>query len=114
MEKQSELIRLQELLALEKQADLDFFKTVIQNKPLNVRRADGFTWYPLSMKASGFTFGDRAYVIVERGGDPDAPHQFRSGNVVNLFTLQKDVYKPEISGTIQFIKNNQMRITLNK
>jgi ATP-dependent RNA/DNA helicase IGHMBP2 len=113
MEKQSELIRLQELLALEKQADLDFFKTVIQNKPLNVRRADGFTWYPLSMKASGFTFGDRAFVIVERGGDPDAPHQFRSGNVVNLFTLQKDVYKPEISGTIQFIKQNQMRITLN-
>ena len=113
MDKLNELKRLQELLALEKQADLDFFKTVIQNKPLDVRRADGFTWYPLSIKATGFTYGDRAFVTVERGGNPDQPHQFRSGNVVNLFTLQKDVYKSEVSGTIHFIKQNQMRITLN-
>ena len=42
-EKLKELERLRELLALEKKADLEFFKTVIQNKPLEQRRADGFT-----------------------------------------------------------------------
>jgi ATP-dependent RNA/DNA helicase IGHMBP2 len=113
MEKITELMQVKALLALEKQADLEFFKTVIQNKTLDIRRAEGFTWYPLSIKATGYTFGDRAYVTVERGGNPDAPHQFKSGNIVNLFTLQKDAYKPEKSGTIHFIKKNQMRIILN-
>jgi ATP-dependent RNA/DNA helicase IGHMBP2 len=113
MDKLAELKRLQELLAIEKQADLDFFKTVIQNKPLDQRRAEGFTWYPLSIKSSGYTYGERAFVVVERSGNPDAPHQFRSGNVVNLFTQQTDVYRAEYSGTIQYISKNTMRIVLN-
>ena len=108
-----ELLHLKQLLAIEKQADLDFFKTVIQNKPLEQRRSEGFTWYPLSIKASGYTYGERAFVTVEHGGNPDDPHQFRSGNVVNLFTKQSDVYKPELSGTIHFISKNSMRIILN-
>lgn len=108
-----ELLQLKQLLAIEKQADLDFFKTVIQNKPLEQRRAEGFTWYPLSIKASGYTYGERAFVTVEHSGNPDDPHQFRSGNVVNLFTKQTDVYKPELSGTIHFISKNAMRIILN-
>jgi ATP-dependent RNA/DNA helicase IGHMBP2 len=113
MDKLAELKRLQELLAIEKQADLDFFKTVIQNKPLDQRRSEGFTWYPLSIKSSGYTYGERAFVVVERNGDPDAPHQFRSGNVVNLFTQQADAYRAEYSGTIQYISKNIMRIVLN-
>ena len=108
-----ELLQLKQLLAIEKQADLDFFKTVIQNKPLEQRRKEGFTWYPLSIKASGYTYGERAFVTVEHSGNPDDPHQFRSGNVVNLFTKQTDVYKPELSGTIHFISKNTMRIILN-
>ena len=113
MDKLAELKRLKELLQIEKDADLEYFKTVIQNKPLEQRRAEGFTWYPLSIKGSGYTYGDRAFVTVERGGSADAPHQFRSGNVVNFFTQQKDVYRAEFSGTIQFISKNEMRIILN-
>ncbi len=108
-----ELKNLQELLKKEKQADLDYFKTVIQNKPLAQRCAEGFSWYPLSIKASGFMYGERAFVTVEHGGNADDPHQFRSGNIVNLFTKQTDVYKPELSGTIHFIAKNTMRIILN-
>jgi ATP-dependent RNA/DNA helicase IGHMBP2 len=113
MDKLVELKNLQELLKKEKQADLDYFKTVIQNKPLAQRCAEGFSWYPLSIKASGFMYGERAFVTVEHGGKVDDPHQFRSGNIVNLFTKQTDVYKPEMSGTIHFISKNSMRIILN-
>ena len=84
MEKLAELADLKELLALEKRADLEFFKSIIQNKPLDVRRAEGFTWFPLAVVRTGYTFGDRAFVVVERGGEPDAPHQFRAGNVVQI------------------------------
>jgi ATP-dependent RNA/DNA helicase IGHMBP2 len=113
MDKLIELKNLQELLKKEKQADLDYFKTVIQNKPLAQRCAEGFSWYPLSIKASGFMYGERAFVTVEHSGNPDDPHQFRSGNIVNLFTKQTEVYKPEMSGTIHFISKNTMRIILN-
>ena len=99
-EKLKELERLRELLALEKKADLEFFKTVIQNKPLEQRRADGFTWFPLQIVRTGYTFGDRAFVVVERSGSPDAPHQFRSGNVVQIFINDKGNPHAEKSGQI--------------
>lgn len=112
-EKLKELERLRELLALEKKADLEFFKTVIQNKPLEQRRADGFTWYPLQIVRSGYTFGDRAFVVVERSGSPDAPHQFRSGNVVQIFTNDKSHAHGEKSGVINYVHKNQMYVILN-
>jgi ATP-dependent RNA/DNA helicase IGHMBP2 len=113
MEQLKELERLRELLALEKKADLEFFKTVIQNKPLEQRRADGFTWYPLQIVRTGYTFGDRAFVVVERSGSPDAPHQFRSGNVVQIFTNDKSNTYSEKSGVINYVNKNQMYVILN-
>jgi hypothetical protein len=112
MEKLVELEKLRTLLALEKKADLEFFKTVIQNKSLEQRRADGFTWYPLSIVRSGYTFGDRAFVVVERSGNPDEPHQFRAGNVVELFTKSSH-NAPEKVGVINYVNRNQMYIILN-
>ncbi|MBL7817491.1 MAG: AAA family ATPase, partial [Saprospiraceae bacterium] len=113
MEKLSELERLRELLALEKKADLEFFKTVIQNKPLEQRRADGFTWFPLRIVRTGYTFGDRAFVVVERNGNPDDPHQFRAGNVVQIFTNDKTNTHAEKSGVINYVHKNQMYVILN-
>jgi superfamily I DNA and/or RNA helicase/ribosomal protein L21E len=113
MDKINELTRLKELLLLEKQADLEFFKTVIQNKPLEKRREEGFTWYPLSILRSGYTFGDRAFVVVEKTVQSDMPHQFRAGNVVQIFTQNKDAYKPEKAGVINYVHKNQMYIILN-
>ena len=112
-EKLKELERLRELLALEKKADLEFFKTVIQNKPLEQRRADGFTWFPLQIVRTGYTFGDRAFVVVERAGSPDAPHQFRSGNVVQIFINDKGNPHAEKSGVINYVNKNQMYVILN-
>lgn len=109
-----ELQSLKDLLEIEKQADLDFFKSIVMNKPLDVRKADGFTWHPLSIVGSGYTFGDRAYVVVERNGNPDAPHQFRSGNVVQLFTLNKNTDdRPEKTGVVNYVYKNKMHIILN-
>jgi ATP-dependent RNA/DNA helicase IGHMBP2 len=109
----NELYQLKGLLKIEKQADYEYFKTLILNKPLEIRRAEGFTWYPVVVTQSGYTYGDRAYVVVERGGDVGVPHQFRSGNVVNLFTQQSDVYQAAYSGTVHYINKNTMRIVLN-
>jgi ATP-dependent RNA/DNA helicase IGHMBP2 len=114
MEKIEEIQQLRALLALEKKADLEFFKTVIQNKPLEQRRAEGFTWFPLSVVRTGYTYGDRAFVIVERSGAPDVPHQFRSGNVVQLFSRNVGKNeKAEKAGVLNYVNKNQMYVILN-
>jgi ATP-dependent RNA/DNA helicase IGHMBP2 len=114
MEKIEEIQQLRALLALEKKADLEFFKTVIQNKPLEQRRAEGFTWFPLSVVRTGYTYGDRAFVIVERSGAPDVPHQFRSGNVVQLFSRNGGKNeKAEKAGVLNYVNKNQMYVILN-
>ena len=114
MEKIEDIQNLRALLALEKKADLEFFKTVIQNKPLEQRRAEGFTWFPLSVVRTGYTYGDRAFVVVERSGDPEVPHQFRSGNVVQLFSRNVGKNeKAEKSGVLNYVNKNQMYVILN-
>ncbi len=114
MEKIEDIQNLRALLALEKKADLEFFKTVIQNKPLEQRRAEGFTWFPLSVVRTGYTYGDRAFVVVERSGDPEVPHQFRSGNVVQLFSKNAGKNeKAEKAGVLNYVNKNQMYVILN-
>jgi ATP-dependent RNA/DNA helicase IGHMBP2 len=114
MEKIEEIQNLRALLALEKKADLEFFKSVIQNKPLEQRRAEGFTWFPLAVMRTGYTYGDRAFVVVERSGAPEVPHQFRSGNVVQLFSRNAGKNeKAEKSGVVNYVNKNQMYVILN-
>lgn len=114
MEKIEEIQQLRALLTLEKKADLEFFKSVIQNKPLEQRRSEGFTWFPLSVVRTGYTYGDRAFVVVERGGDPEVPHQFRSGNVVQLFSRNAGKNeKAEKAGVLNYVNKNQMYVILN-
>nr|HQU59222.1 AAA family ATPase [Saprospiraceae bacterium] len=81
---QNELKELSRLLQLEKQADLEQFKHRVERLSMEERRAQGFSWYPLQISKQGYTYGERAFVIVERNATESAPHQFRSGKVVNL------------------------------
>ncbi|MEL7422368.1 MAG: AAA domain-containing protein [Bacteroidota bacterium] len=108
----AELTELQELLELEKEADLEFHRQKILNLPLEKRVKEGYSWYNITVAKSGYTIGDRAFVIVERPL-PHRPDQFRAGNMVNFFTRQPNVHKPERGGVIQFVERSRMKIILN-
>ena len=108
----AELTELQELLELEKQADLEFHRQKILNLPLDKRVSEGYSWYNVTVTKSGYTIGDRAFVIIERP-QPHRPDQFRAGNMVNFFTRQPNVNKPEWGGVIQFVERSRMKIILN-
>lgn len=108
-----EFDQLLELLALERKEDLEQFKQITQKLSLDERREKGYSWYPLQVVKQGYTYGDRAYVIVERTSHLNEPHQFRSGTIVNLFTQQPTVKHREKSGTIQYLDRNKMKIVLN-
>lgn len=108
----TELHKLQQLLSLEKEADLEYHKQKILNLPLDKRVAEGYSWYGVTVTKSGYTIGDRAFVIIERPL-PHPPDQFRPGNTVSLFTKQAAVHKPERQGVIQFADRGRMKIILN-
>lgn len=109
----AELQELQQLLALEKAADLEYHRKKIQSLPLDKRVKEGYSWYGgVTVAKSGYTIGNRAFVIIERPL-PHPPDQFRPGKTVSLFTKQPSVHKPERSGIIQFTDRGRMKIVLN-
>lgn len=107
-----ELSQLLALLMLEKEEDFEQYKQQIQQLTIAERQVKGYCWYPLSIIKHGYTYGERAFVVVEKNED-GLTHQFRSGKTVNLFTKQPGVKKPEKSGVIYYVNKNRMKIILN-
>lgn len=108
-----ELSRLRDLLAMEKEEDLEQYRQKIEAMPLHRRREEGYSWYPLQLIKKGYTIGERAFVVVERSKGLDEEHHFRSGKTVRLFTEAPDVSRPERSGVVYWVNKNQMHIILN-
>lgn len=106
-----ELIKTHQLLAAEKEADLEFHRKKIQSLPLQQRVKEGYAWYPVMVLKSGFTIGNRAYVIVERP-EPYKADQFRAGKMVSLF-CNLPAKKEDRGGIIQYCDRRKMKIILN-
>jgi superfamily I DNA and/or RNA helicase len=108
-----ELEELAELLKIEKKEDFEQYRRIMESLPIDQRRGKGMAWYPLNVIQSGYTIGERAFVVVERTQQKGKEHQFRSGKMVRLFTQQAHVHNPDRSGIIYFVDKDKMRITLN-
>lgn len=108
----SELEELLALVKIEKEEDLEQHRQFVQNLPLAERAEKGFCWYPVAVVRSGYSLGDRAFVVVEKGAKTKE-HKFRAGKTVSLFTQQAGARRPEISGVIHYVDKNKMHIILN-
>ena len=104
---------IRQLLAAEKQADFEQFKAHVQSLSLQERKKQGFTWYPVTVQKSGYTVGDRAFVVVEKTNAEEHPHQLRAGKIVNFYTLAEGEEDTEKSGIINFVDKHRMKIILN-
>jgi ATP-dependent RNA/DNA helicase IGHMBP2 len=111
--KLDELIRLTELLKIERAEDFDQHRKLMESLTMEQQRAKGLAWYPLNVVQSGYTIGERAFVLVERTQGKGQEHQFRSGKTVRFFTQNTEVPNPERSGVIYFVDKDRMRIILN-
>lgn len=105
--------KLGALLQLEKQADLELYRDMVERLTMEERKAKGFTWYPVVVGKSGYTYGERAFVIVEHQEAPDFAHQFRSGKTVRFFVRLADGKDKERTGVINFVEKKRMKIILN-
>ncbi|MEL6142215.1 MAG: AAA domain-containing protein, partial [Bacteroidota bacterium] len=107
----AELQHLRDLVQLEREEERRLHLEVIQRLPLPKRIEKGYSWYPLEVEKSGHGVGERPFVVVNRNREED--HQFRAGTSVNLFTQRANVRSPQVSGVIQFVKKNRMKIILS-
>jgi superfamily I DNA and/or RNA helicase len=98
-------------LQVEKQTDLQLYTEQILKTPLQERRLQGTTWYPINIIETDFVF-DKIRIQVERTQLIDEPHQFQVGMPVSLFSNQENAQKDRIQGTIQKIRQNTMTIVL--
>ena len=105
--------KLNDLIQLEKAEDLEQYRALVERLPMAERKAKGFTWYPVLVGKSGYTYGERAYVIVEHQEAADFAHQFRSGKTVRFFVQLADGKAKERTGVINFIDKKRMKIVLN-
>lgn len=101
------------LLQKEKEEDLRQFMEQIQKRPLAERVKQGYSWYPLKVVQTGFSIGEKAFVVVERTTHLNEPHQLRAGTSARFFTQTPHVEEPEKTGVINFVERNRIKIVLN-
>lgn len=102
-----------DLLQMERQADLDYYRQKVLLRSLHERTLEGTTWYPVRLKSDYIGTGERLVVEVERTNNLDQPHAFQSGKSVSLFCNASG--KPEkehVNGVINYVRDNTMLITL--
>lgn len=109
----NELEKLSELLATEKQKDFEQFRAFVQSLPLSERVAEGYSWYPVEVIKSGYTYGERAFVTLTRTKETEVQHQFRAGQPVRFFTAADEVGKSEKPGVIHSLTRKKMKIILS-
>ncbi|WP_207533340.1 AAA domain-containing protein [Desertivirga arenae] len=99
------------LLKIEYNEDLRQYLEQTQSTSISDRRALGLVWYPIAIRGTEIGRGDYITVEVERGGNQDSPHQFRSGASAVLFS-NHDSQSYRVEGTIGYLNNNRLKITL--
>jgi superfamily I DNA and/or RNA helicase len=103
-----------ELIKLERQADLDYYRQKILLRSLHQRTKEGTTWYPVRLKRDYIGTGERLMIEIERTSQLDQPHAFQSGKSVSVFSNGSG--KPErdhLNGVINYVRDNTMVITMN-
>ena len=114
MSSRDQLQNTLELIKLERQADLDYYRQKVLLRSLHQRTKEGTTWYPVRLKRDYIGTGERLMIEIERTSQLDQPHAFQSGKSVSVFSNGSG--KPErdhVNGVINYVRDNTMVITLN-
>lgn len=109
-----QLAKTLELIQLERQADLDFYRQKVLLRSLSQRTKEGTTWYPVILKRNYIGTGERLCIEIERSNNLEQPHMFQSGKSVSVFSNSSGKPgKDHCSGVINYVRDNTMVITLN-
>ncbi|MFP4096194.1 MAG: AAA domain-containing protein [Cyclobacteriaceae bacterium] len=108
-----ELKKVADLLSLEKEADLEYYRQKVLNASLEQRKKDGVCWYPVNLLSQRYSMGEKIIIRVNRTTELKKPHVFQSGKIVSLFSNQGHNEQLSTSGVVNEVKGDSMTITLN-
>jgi superfamily I DNA and/or RNA helicase len=109
-----ELRKVSDLLKLEKEADLEYYRQKVLNASLEQRKKDGLCWYPVTLTSQKYSMGEKIIIKLNRTTEINRPHVFQSGKIVSLFANMNDNKQPpSVPGVVNEVRGNQMTITLN-
>ncbi|MBX9851526.1 MAG: IGHMBP2 family helicase, partial [Cytophagaceae bacterium] len=111
---EEELQHLLSILKIEQEEDRRQYKEKVLESPLEERKRLGLSWYPLVIKESYYTAGERLVLEIERPTNTDIPHQFSAGKVASLFSNHPSQgnEKPSIAGVVMGAGLNNLKLTL--
>lgn len=103
-----------ELIRLERQADLEYYRQKVLLRSLHQRTSEGVTWYPVRLKRDYIGTGERLIIELEKTNHLDQPHAFQSGKLVSFFSnASGKTEKEHTSGVVNYVRDNTMVVTLN-
>lgn len=109
-----EFKKLQALLEIEREEDLQQYKKKMVLTPLKERQKKGLTWYPIKINNSEIGSGENFYITVERKARQDESHAFQVGDSVALANYGGESRKNQsLSGVVSSLWRNTMRISFN-
>lgn len=109
-----ELYKLIDLIKIEQKEELEDFRIKFIETPLNQRKVQGITWYPLNINSIDTSFNQKIVIEFERTNNQDKNHLFQSGKTVSLFTNQEDIKaNKNIIGSVINVKNDKIKVLFN-
>lgn len=103
-----------ELIKQERQADLQQYQQKVLQKSITQKKKDGVCWYPVKLDKTYIGTGERLIIEVQRTNNFEQRHSFQSGKAVSVFSNANNTpQKDHVSGVINFVRDNNMVITLN-
>ncbi len=114
---EQELRRVQGLLKLEQQEDLEQFKLKNAKATVQERQKRGLTWYPVTITKEDVGFGGKVVLELERPAGQQGLHLFQVGKNAALFGNipgRSATDRPTLSGVITSVRRNKLTLATTK
>ncbi len=103
----NDLQKLLTLIEKERNEEYAYYFEHLARLPVQQKVKEGYTWYPVYIKETGYGMGDYPYVKIEQK-NPDSSHQFSGGKQVKVYNTADE--KEFIIGSVYFVDGNMMKI----
>ncbi|MBC6699413.1 AAA domain-containing protein [Hymenobacter puniceus] len=114
---EKELRKVQALMKLEQQEDLEQFKIKSAQATIAERQKRGLTWYPVKITKEDIGFGGKLVIELERQGGGSGLHLFQVGKNAALFGNipgRSGSDRPTLSGVVTSVKRNKILLATTK
>lgn len=105
-----ELGKLAEVLLVERAEEERRLASVLRERSVKERRAEGLCWHPVKVTATRFGFGGQPVMHLERSAGTHPAHQFQRGTPVFLYDIDDE--ERRYKATVSTLREDEMEVTL--